>query len=538
MIKLLIVEDEPLVQIGIRSMINWSELGIEICGIAKDGIQGLEYMEKYAPELVITDIKMPQMDGLCMMKTARERFGRFPAFIVLTSYEEFQMLKEAMKYQIIDYLIKIELNPSDLIKTVTKAMDAIKEIKGKENRETADNFSGNQSFYDKFFIKLLLNLFESEKQQKLQANELNLELNAECYVVSHSEIIEYTPMFSQRDKERLLSLYSSTIQMIREVVKKYIPCYVASLDTKRFSIIFCLSKAQEKGYKELISDILEKTYTVVHNYFNVSIPTGIGRPSKNLNHIYEAYQDARQVFGCVTNDSPVLFFEDLPSERHIKNVFNMSLFRDDIMKAFEEFDTNILSQVFDQIKEIFAAHPAYYLQSMDAASNILYLAITLLPEGEETVSEIFKAEPAGYRSLYNKSNVNQVIHWMTLLRDGLCQALTEERKNYKNHIVSNVKKYIETHIDEKLTLNDVSAVFGISPNYLSQLFKKYNDTGFNDFITQKKIAKAKQLMNDGSLKLYEIADQLGFENSFYFSKVFKKVEGVSPRDFMQSRLKS
>lgn len=278
-------------------------------------------------------------------------------------------------------------------------------------------------------------------------------------------------------------------------------------------------------------------FAIIHNYFNVYIPTGIGRPSKNHQHIFEAYQDARQVFACVTKDSPILFFDDLPANRHIKNVFNMSLFRDDIMKAFEEFDTATLSLVFEQIIEIFSAHPSYYLQSMDAASNILYLSITLLPRGEETVSEIFKNVIAGYRSLYNKSNVNQIIHWLTLLRDGLCQALTFERKNYKNHIVSNVKKYIETHIDEKLSLNDISAIFGISPNYLSQLFKKYNDTGFSDFITQKKIAKAKQLMNDSSLKLYEIADQLGFENSFYFSKVFKKVEGCSPRDYMQARTK-
>lgn len=537
MIKLLIVEDEPLVQIGIRSMLNWSELGIEICQIAKDGIQGLEYMEKYSPELVITDIKMPRMDGLTMMKTARERFGKLPAFIVLTSYEEFQMLKEAMSYQIIDYLIKIELNSSDLTKTVMKALAVIVEIKRKENKDIPQNFSVNQSFYDKFFIKLLLNLFESEKQQRLQANELKIELNADYYVVSHSEIIEYTPMFHSGEHERLLNLYSSTVQMIREVVKKYIPCYVVSLDTKRFSIIFCLTKSQEAGYKELITDILEKTYTVIHNYFNVSIPTGVGRPSKNKLNIYEAYQDARQIFANVTKEALILFLEDLPSSKHSKNVFNMSIFRDEIMKAFEEYDTDTLSLVFDQITGIFAAHPTYYLQSMDAASNILYLAISLLPKGEDTLSEIFKNEIHGYRSLYKKSNVNQVIQWLTLLRDGLCQALLEERKDYKNHMVTNVKKYIETHIDEKLTLNDISAVFGISPNYLSQLFKKYNDTGYNDYITQKKITKAKHLMNDGSLKLYEIADKLGFENSFYFSKVFKKVEGCSPRDYVQGRTK-
>lgn len=108
--KLLIVEDEPLVQIGIRSMLNWSDLDIEICAIAKDGIQALEYIEKYSPEIVISDIKMPRMDGLELMKTSRQRFGNLPVFIILTSYEEFQYLKKAMEYDVIDYLIKLELN--------------------------------------------------------------------------------------------------------------------------------------------------------------------------------------------------------------------------------------------------------------------------------------------------------------------------------------------------------------------------------------------------------------------------------------------
>ncbi|MFR2486966.1 MAG: response regulator, partial [Hungatella sp.] len=110
MIKLLIVDDEPLVQIGIKSMINWEEYGIEVCGTAMNGANALDLIEEYSPEIVITDIRMPIMNGLELAKTCREKYGRIPLFIFLTSYEEFQLIKEAMTYEAVDYLIKLELS--------------------------------------------------------------------------------------------------------------------------------------------------------------------------------------------------------------------------------------------------------------------------------------------------------------------------------------------------------------------------------------------------------------------------------------------
>ena len=173
---------------------------------------------------------------------------------------------------------------------------------------------------------------------------------------------------------------------------------------------------------------------------------------------------------------------------------------------------------------------------MDGACNILYLALSLLPDGEEDLQEIFAAYPDGYRSIYRQKDVVQITQWLNTLRDGLCGILKNKRKTYKNHVISNVQKYINSHIEDRLNLNEVAAVFGLSPNYLSTLFKKNCQIGFSEYITQKKIFRAKTLLLEQELKIYEVADQLGFESAFYFSKVFKKVEGVSPRDYIQSHL--
>ena len=104
----------------------------------------------------------------------------------------------------------------------------------------------------------------------------------------------------------------------------------------------------------------------------------------------------------------------------------------------------------------------------------------------------------------------------------------------KMQVVAQVQEYIKNHLSEKLTLADVAAVFNFSPNYLSQLFGKYGDSGFVEYITETRIAAAKEMLEQGNLKVYEIAEKLGYESSFYFSKVFKKVTGLSPREYQQS----
>ena len=104
----------------------------------------------------------------------------------------------------------------------------------------------------------------------------------------------------------------------------------------------------------------------------------------------------------------------------------------------------------------------------------------------------------------------------------------------KMQVVAQVQEYIHSHLSERLTLADVAAVFNFSPNYLSQLFGKYGDSGFVEYITETRIAAAKEMLEQGDLKVYEIAEKLGYESAFYFSKVFKKVTGLSPREYQQS----
>ena len=525
MIKLLIVDDEPLVQIGIKSMLRWDELGIEVCGTAMNGKAALEMIRQYRPDIVITDIKMPVMNGLELVKICRDEFGPIPLFIILTSFEEFSLIKEAMSYQAVDYLIKLELDPGSLKSSIEKASERLEELKAKESFRQNQGRPTLLSYHDKFFMRLLHNLFENRDQFSIQSRDLGLDFSARQYLACHGELLSCVS--ESLDPEGQINLYSSSLQMMREILTKYAGCYAIALDKTRFALIFHFPDEQPE--METVLEALNNGRSMIRNYFNVELSAGIGEPVDDPLKISISYQEARQAFNLCSPDAPFVPFTQTASSS-IRDSFNLAVFKEDLTRAFEEFDTDALYDTLTVISQLFAANPQKLLQTMDGACRILYLALSLLPDGEEILS------PDGYRSIYRMKDVFQIVRWLEQLRDGLCEALKTRRKTYKDHVILNVQKYILNHIEEHLSLNEIAAVFGLSPNYLSTLFKKTCSMGFSEYITQRKISRAKPLLLEQDLKIYEVADRLGFESAFYFSKVFKKVEGISPREFVQAHM--
>lgn len=533
MLNLLIADDEPLVQAGIKSMINWESYDINIVGTATTGAAAWEMIIEFSPEIVITDIKMPLMSGLELAKKCFEEGMDLPVFIILTSFEEFQFVKEALTYQVSDYLVKLELTPETLGESLKRAIARVKELH--TSIQTAEpHYHNIYLIKEHFFTRLILNLFESEQQFISQANNLNIHFDYAAYAACYVEIND--SRLNQMTSDKQLVLYTNSLQIASEIIFKYLPCHVVSLDTKHFCILFFLDDTHMADHHSILLKALEQVSSMLFNYYTVTIRASIGSIVTTPMQIASSYQDAKQIFSKVKAEDSFCFFEDFPYNEPLKNVFNMSLFREDIRKAYAEFDEQALYDIFTTIIDLFRNQSTHYVQALDAAGNILYLSLSLLHDGEQIVSEIFADRNNGYRSLYELTNVEQILEWLKVFRDGLCESFAAHNKDYKNHIVINVKKYIGEHIEEKLTLNKVAEVFSISPNYLSVLFSKYNDMGFTDYINKSKIDAAIKMMSDGDYKIYEISDLLGFESAFYFSRVFKKVTGMSPRDYMNKNI--
>jgi len=522
MLKLLIVDDEPLVQVGVKSMIDWNQFDVEICGTAKNGEAAFEIISDLRPEIVITDIHMPKMNGLELMAKCREEFGDLPIFILLTSYEDFQYARQAINYQAADYLIKLELNEEILISSIDRAKKQLFSNTGIESKEKEGNIS---IFHERFYIRLLNNLFEDKHEFEVQKQASNISIDAAGYVCALMEI-----KLNHMSPGQQLNLYNNTVLMYQNVISRFAPCKVIPLDIRYFVIIFFLDE-QHKADKRYVEHALMHSNQMLFNYYSVTIFCGVGRFVTELLDVSLSYHDSKQLTSYLTEDTNLVFIDDVPVKEHLQNVFNLSLFRKDIHKAFDSYNKESLKEIFQNITDLFHEGRVQFTQALDAAGSILHFTIILLPNGTAIAENIFKNESDNYHSLYRLTSVSQIIMWLKQLECGLLEFFDEQQNNYQNQIVVQVKKYVQAHITERLSLQKVADLSNVSTNYLSQLFKKYNDIGFNEYITQVKIEKAKEMFSNDNMKVYEVADALGYENAFYFSKVFKKVTGVSPKDF-------
>lgn len=537
MYKILIVDDEPLVQVGIKSMLNCQALGLEICGVAANGEAALELIENTSPDIVICDIKMPIMSGLELIKVCCERYGfHKPVFIFLTSYEEFAMAKEALTYQASDYLIKLELTPAALDEAIKRA---IERIPAKPYAPSAaSNVSDMEQLHynEKFYIRLLQNMFDSPKQLKLQSEYLGIHLDADAYQCIYIEFFDHTN--NNLSKEKQLSLYTSAYNLLHELIIKYFSAVVIPLDVNHCAVIATIRQTDGKNSPDTahIIEALSQMQASLRKYYNIVMKAGIGSVVTSPPKLSESYQYARQAYSFIDDEHSFLSIDECQTIDHNHRIFNLSLFRQQLQTAFEEFDEDILSQIIDELTTMFSEYPQRNFQALDAACSILYMAISSLPGGEQTVAEMFSDYPDSYRSIYHRQSMEQITAWLDLFKNKLCDYFVSRKSSHTNHTVNLVKRYIAEHICDKLTLNDVAYSFSITPNYLSQLFKKHNDLGFNEYVTSCKINEAKRLMADGSMKIYEISDKLGFESSFYFSKVFKKKEGISPKEYINQKM--
>ncbi|MDO4338561.1 MAG: response regulator [Eubacteriales bacterium] len=526
--KVLIADDEPLVQIGLKSMLSDSSLDLQICGTASNGEQAYQMIVESKPDVVISDIKMPLMSGLELAKKCHHEFGRIPAFIILTGYEDFQFAREALSFQAVDYLIKMELTNDELDRALKKAQQIVLEYR---KLSVPDNSSLlDLSYYrDRFFIRLLNGLFEGPEQFERQSQEFQITFEASGYIAAYIRVIENDQKPLTREQKLLLN--KSTLEMFQEMMSKYLHCQVISLDIQYFAAVFFISSDHVGDPVSYLREALGQTLNMLYKYYSVTLLCSIGTMVSAPLEIPVSYQDAKQFISSAGTEQLIFAEERLQYFRE-HNVFNLSLFREDIRRAFEESNTEALREILDNIRELLSQNRVSTAQALDAASSILYLSINLMEDGSSAVTEIFQDDADGYQSLYRLTTVPQILSWLLKLENGLLETLAEQAKKPNNYLVENVKKYIACNLNQRLTLQNTAMTFNISANYLSQLFKKNTEIGFNEYVALKKIEQAKKLLKQGNLKIYEIADELGFENAFYFSRVFKKIEGCSPRDFL------
>lgn len=544
MYRVMIVDDEPLILAGIASLLDWKEYGCEISGKAANGQQALKLMEEQKPDIVITDIKMPGMDGIGFMKAVKERGWDDVIFILLTNLEEFSLARQALSLGAVEYLVKMELTEEKLADSLKLAMER-REMKRKaEAAGTAVTVSREEAV--RGYIENLLtdggtfsggassgNASEASAQNQGEGYDSCLRRPVLAIISFNYGYEGFSSDFTREDQKKVISFAENIIE---QMVKGYFD-HSCLVRRELNSLVLVMSTDGIEDYREQIRSLGEKIISVVKDYFEVSVSVAVSSRKESLGEfgalLYEAMSATNHYF--YHSLDPVVFYSEEceTSARHTGS-FHIGFLKKDLSQAVALNDSGRLEEILDQVACLLREHNPSRQQAVNACANLYFFLSSFFEDGEEPD---FPYEVNIMEKLGRLGTLGQIIQWINWFKEAVSRILERRRDTRVDKIAEMVREYVMEHYKERITLGQAAEALNISQGYLSTAFKKQSGESFTNYVSAIKIEKAKELIASHQYMMYEVSDLLGFDTPFYFSKVFKKVTGMSPKEYEAQCLK-
>lgn len=516
MFKVLIVDDEKMIRMGMSRGLPWEELNVSEVWQAGSAPEALKIIEEKQPDILITDINMPEMTGLELIQKANELQENM-RIIVLTGYDRFDYARECIRMHVEDLFLK----PIDE-EVLTEAIRRQTELLEKERRSlvmenTMRRVKGNTE-------QMRLERLMRGLVHKREIDEADLEWMYQEYSLSKNQELQIAiliPQQSGRSEEREDRYW---IMSIKEIC-------IGLVDGREQGITFPDDEGTEKiliaffnhGYVNEIYERIQELISIMKDELIAAPRIVLGSSVKGFSELYISYNDA--VYLSQRKDDGAK--EVLQSGRTGKR--NM-LFRE----IFEEFKIAMCSNVgnSDYVLRVFDAF-SQAVESYNVTENSVRRYCFDLAN---SVCFAYVSSTGG--SLRQGGIEELMRHVMNVdarnaceITRGFLQQLFGEEKEVMNDLIPKVRRYVDDHLEEELSVSSIASKFYITPNYLSKLYKKVTGEGCNEYIVRKRIETAQKLLESTNLKTGKIAAMVGYRDTNYFSVAFKKYTGYSPTVF-------
>lgn len=536
MFTVVIIDDEALVRIGLKSMINWEDNDCQIVAEASNGQQGLEIIKKYRPDIVISDIKMPVMDGIGMMQELDIK--KKTKFIVLSSYDEFNLVRQTMKLGAIEYLIKLELEQSTLINAINQAKKLILleneecERKGSLERQVRVN---KPVLREEFFRKLVGHQFIDRKELDENIELLEIDLNENSLICVFIKVYEIDNI-AEFGKEDIQLFDFSAVNIIDEILNDTFKGYVFKWNHAEYVAVFSFnSNWSRELLNDKLSQVMERLIQMLKQYFNISVSIGISDIHMGFKELGTAFLQSNQAVesGFFKGFGSYTFYNECCNSGPIKETIEISDFKSRLKNAMELSDANEIRKIFEDVNQLLSKEKVTKQKAYDICCHFAYLVINVIDE--KLFKPVMGYEVSIFTEILRQNSLPEIRDWLDKFGECLCTIMENSSNNNTNRLIIKAKKYINDHIKEDIKLNELAAALALSPGYLSTLFKQVTGKNFIDYTTEVKIEYAKKLLKESNLKIYQVSDFMGYENAYYFSRVFRKVTGMTPREFIDKQ---
>lgn len=530
MLKVFLAEDEFIIREGIKNNIDWQAHGYEFCGEASDGELAFPLIQKTRPDILITDIKMPFVDGLALSRLVKKELPE-TEIIILSGYEEFDYAKEAIQIGVARYLLK-PINGETLLQEIDSVAEIIldkqkeKEIREKYQKEMEEN-----SLRDQMDLFQHLVTGDCSMEELLSvAGKLDLKIMAPWYSIVLLKI-----QSMKHDYEE----YSGSIVVVDErIVKLAEPEHVLIFDRALEGRAFLFKADSEEELlayqKEYLGDVKE----VLSGYANLRYFGGIGTPVNRLREIPASFEDASHAFAhrylvaesCILDSS--LLMQEGAAEHEDFRISAVNPEQIDRTKMQEFLRTGDLDEVVYFVDEFFGKLDGGAMKSRIFRQYITmdaYFSIVDFLKGLGLQKDEIEAPDQDSSILQDEKSAMDYI--VRIMEKALVLREKKASSRYED-VVSEVIHYIEdNYAQEELSLNLLASHVNFSPNHLSMIFSQQTGQTLIRYLTDYRMNRAKELLRCSSKKSSVISMEVGYKDPHYFSYLFKKTQGMTPTQY-------
>ncbi|UOQ44215.1 response regulator transcription factor [Halobacillus salinarum] len=496
--KVLIVDDEMLIRQGIINYIDWEQEGFEIAGEASNGIEALEVMEEIEPDIVITDVVMPGMDGIELVKVLKEKYPSVE-IIVLSSFENFDYVRSTFQNGVADYILKPKLNGTELIKTLRRILP--QPLPFNEMKQSSSSL-------EELLKKRMLgsSLTSGEEDELLEGLPYSHFRFAAATVLDDHEAADLEK-WNLELRER-----------VNHIEGLFIPVNVSD------TTIVLLNFNSDK-----LSDLQQSLTRLAEDYrrsgANISsLMSGSFTSIQDLKTVYED-QLLKLKDYLFYLDDPVLFYDSLPVLEKQQKSFNLSRFIDSFKQ--KKFDAAIYS-LEEHVNRLIHDYTIDIFEFKSWLENIIFNIIVLLGNMKYDVDELESLKYQYFEEINEAKHAKGAISCFHEFLERVKRIVQVETKKSCPPNMHRLLQYIDEHYAEPLSLTVLAENFHFNSSYLSSYFSTHHNVGFSDYLNQVRIEKAKQILQSTSVAVSQVSDMVGYSEPSYFCKVFKRMEGSSP----------
>lgn len=531
MYKLVIVDDEPSVINGLSNYFDWTAYGIELVGTADDGDKGLAMIKEVEPDIVLTDVKMPSMDGIRMSMEIRSILPN-AKIIFISGFDNAEYLKSALKVHAVDYIFK-PVNRKELHTVITRVLSSLEEEgKAKElvNEMQAKLTESLPLLRERFLFSLLSDSLQEQKiKEKIQFLNLPL-LDAQAYIVIVITIDDLSLVMdsrSERDKQLLSYAALNIIQELMDktkrgvVFEKAVGEYAGILVQERSNLL----EGEEDGLLALAAAVRDN----LGRWLKLSVTIGVGEYVNRLSELPLSYKQAREAAAqkWYLGKNQILTVDSLQSGEN--GQYRLAEAADHVLSAVKAGDISGLRQALDEIFEsVGRSRKNGFRYGKNVSQHLILLSSRVLLELNTLTEEWETKEAEAWEMVLRQETLQDLKTHVSGYLEEVCSCVQEKRGGKTGGVIDRIHKLIQERYAENLTVIDIAEGVFLSPTYVSLLYKQETGKTLFEYLTKVRIDKAKELLRDPRNKFYEVCHAVGYTDPSHFSKVFKKMTGSTP----------